>query len=64
MRARGYGVHTEREALAPHESGQDHLAVCLYNSDAYLEAMVGAMRARMAPANVNYRYTGDELSRS
>jgi 3-oxocholest-4-en-26-oate---CoA ligase len=61
LRARGFGCHTERDRLAPHESGQDHLAVCLYNSAPYLEAMVGAMYARLAPANVNYRYTGDEL---
>lgn len=61
LKSHGFGCHTPRSQLQPHESGQDHLAVCLYNSGAYLEAMVGAMQSRMAPANINYRYTGDEL---
>ena len=55
------GVRTEREHLAGHESGQDHLALALYNGNEYLEGMLGSYRARVAPFNVNYRYVGEEL---
>ena len=57
----GLGCQRERDGLAPWESGQDHLALYLYNGHEYLEGMVGAFRARVAPFNVNYRYVDDEL---
>jgi len=57
----GLGVHVERSALAGHESGQDHLAVYLHNGNEYLESMLGAFKARVAPFNVNYRYVAEEL---
>ena len=57
----GLGVHTERADLAGHESGQDHLAIYLHNGNEYLEAMLGAFKARVAPFNVNYRYVAEEL---
>ena len=61
LRSRGLGAHAERDALAGHESGQDHLGIYLYNGNEYIEAMLGAFRARVAPFNVNYRYVADEL---
>jgi acyl-CoA synthetase (AMP-forming)/AMP-acid ligase II len=61
LRSRGLGAHTERDRLAGHESGQDHLGIYLYNGNEYIEAMLGAFRARVAPFNVNYRYVADEL---
>ncbi len=33
----------------------------LYNGPEYIEGMLGAYGARVAPMNVNYRYVGDEL---
>jgi acyl-CoA synthetase (AMP-forming)/AMP-acid ligase II len=57
----GLGAHTERHALAGHESGQDHLGIYLRNGNEYLEAMIGSYRARVAPFNVRYRYVEDEL---
>ncbi|WP_422746650.1 acyl-CoA synthetase [Mycobacterium sp. WMMD1722] len=57
----GLGCHTERTALAGHQSGQDHLGIYLRNGNEYLEAMIGSYRARVAPFNVNYRYVGEEL---
>ncbi len=57
----GLGVHVERSELAGHESGQDHLAVYLHNGNEYLETMLGAFKARVAPFNVNYRYVAEEL---
>ena len=58
---RGLGAHTKRDALADWQSGQDHLGIYLYNGNEYLEAMVGAFKARLAPFNVNYRYVDEEL---
>jgi 3-oxocholest-4-en-26-oate---CoA ligase len=34
----------------------------LLNSTAYVEALLGSMLARAIPVNINYRYTGNELS--
>ena len=58
---RGLGCHTERQHLQGHESGQDHLAIYLHNGNEYLESMLGAWKARVAPFNVNYRYVAEEL---
>jgi fatty-acyl-CoA synthase len=58
---RGLGRVTDRATLAGHESGQDHLGIYLYNGNEYIESMLGAFRARVAPFNVNYRYVADEL---
>jgi fatty-acyl-CoA synthase len=61
LAVRGYGCSTERSALQGHESGQDHVALYLYNCNEYLEGMLGAFYARVAPFNVNYRYVEEEL---
>ncbi|MCB0958831.1 MAG: acyl-CoA synthetase [Acidimicrobiales bacterium] len=58
---RGITVHRERDQLAGHESGQDQVALYLHNGNEYLEAMLGAFKARSAPFNVNYRYVAEEL---
>ena len=59
--AQGLGVRAERSSLAGHESGQSQLACYLHNGNEYLEAMLGAYKARVAPFNVNYRYVAEEL---
>src|SRR5687768_13340202 len=56
LHGRGLGVRRERAGLAGHESGQDHVALYLYNCPEYIEGMLGAWKARCAPFNVNYRY--------
>lgn len=61
LRQAGLGCHRERDGLAGHESGQDHVALYLYNGNEYLEGMLGAFKARCAPVNVNYRYVEEEL---
>lgn len=58
---RGLGCRTERCALDNWQSGQDHLGLYLYNCNEYLEGMLGAYKARVAPFNINYRYVEDEL---
>jgi fatty-acyl-CoA synthase len=57
----GMGCHRERSELQNHESGQDHLALYLLNGNEYIEAMIGAYRARVAPFNCSYRYVEAEL---
>lgn len=57
----GLGVRSERENLNGWESGQDHVALYLYNCTEYLEGMYGSYKARTAPFNVNYRYVEEEL---
>ena len=57
----GYGVHKARSELENHQSGQDHLAICMQNSTEFLSVYLGACAARMAPLNVNYKYSADEL---
>jgi fatty-acyl-CoA synthase len=61
LRAHGLGCRRERAGLASHESGQDHVALYLYNGNEYLEGMLGAFKARAVPFNVNWRYVEDEL---
>jgi fatty-acyl-CoA synthase len=59
--ARGLGCKTERSDLPGHEVGQDLLGIYAHNGPEYVEAMLGAWRARVAPFNVNYRYVKNEL---
>ena len=59
--AHGFGCHQPRADLQNFESGQDHVGLYLYNGNEYLEGMVGAYKARLAPFNVNYRYVENEL---
>ncbi|HTO01804.1 MAG TPA: acyl-CoA synthetase [Microthrixaceae bacterium] len=61
LHSQGLGAHTERAELQNHESGQDHLAMFLYNGNEYIEGMLGSYKARVAPFNVNYRYVNEEL---
>ncbi|MCX2929152.1 acyl-CoA synthetase [Mycobacterium sp. CVI_P3] len=61
LTTQGLGCHTERDQLAPHQSGQDHIGLYLRNGNQYLEAMIAGYRARVAPFNVNYRYVEEEL---
>jgi acyl-CoA synthetase (AMP-forming)/AMP-acid ligase II len=61
LHAQGLGCHTERDQLAGHEVGQDLLGIYAYNGTEFIESLLGAFRARVAPFNVNYRYVKAEL---
>ncbi|MGK2949814.1 MAG: AMP-binding protein [Acidimicrobiales bacterium] len=43
------------------ESPHDHVALYLHNGNEYLEALLGAAKARAVGVNVNYRYVAEEL---
>ena len=49
LRGRGVGLHTERAELERWQSGQDPVALVLHNGTEYIEAMIGAFRARAVP---------------
>lgn len=59
--AHGIKHPAPRDTLSNWQSGQDQVALYLQNGNEYLEAMLGAMKARAAPFNVNYRYVAEEL---
>ena len=61
LRSAGLGCHADRKSLQNWESGQDAVALYLYNGNEYLEGMLGAFKARAVPVNVNYRYVEEEL---
>lgn len=60
--AHGIGRRRDLDGLAGWESPHDHVALYLHNSNAYLEAQLGAAKAGAAAFNVNYRYVADELA--
>ena len=61
LRRHGLGCREERAGLSNWESGQDHVALYLYNGNEYMEGMLGCFKARTVPINVNYRYVDEEL---
>ncbi|MEU1415430.1 acyl-CoA synthetase [Streptomyces sp. NPDC005731] len=40
----------------------EHLGLHLYNGIEYLQTVLGCLKARIVPVNVNYRYVEDELA--
>ncbi|MGH3643501.1 MAG: acyl-CoA synthetase [Mycobacterium sp.] len=57
----GFGAHHERAALNNWECGQDRVALVMHN-DLYPDAVIGCLKARTVPVNVNYHYTPREVS--
>ncbi|MFI2336616.1 AMP-binding protein [Nocardia rhamnosiphila] len=61
LASRGLGAHTSREGLDRWKCGQDRVALIMRN-DRYLDVMIGCMKARTVPVNVNYHYTEHEIA--
>ena len=59
---RGLGLRRERSELERWEAGQDSVALVLHNSVEYVEALLGAWRARAVPFNVNQHYRPAEMA--
>ncbi|MBE7637495.1 AMP-binding protein [Sneathiella sp. P13V-1] len=57
----GITVHAERENLQNWQSGQDHVGLYMYNCNEYPEGILGCLKARAVPININYRYVEEEL---
>ena len=58
---KGFGAHRERDGLDNWECGQDRVALIMYN-DRYPEMVVGCLKARTVPVNVNHHYTPREVA--
>lgn len=57
----GLGAHTERAELSRWECGQDRVALLMHN-DQYPEMVIGCLKARTVPVNVNYYYSPGEVA--
>ena len=58
---RDFGAHCERDQLDGWQCGQDRIALIMYN-DRYPEMVLGALKARCVPVNVNHHYTPREVA--
>ncbi len=56
----GLGAHRERDELERWECGQDRVALIMHN-DLYPDMVIGCLKARTVPVNVNYHYTPREI---
>ncbi len=56
-RASRLADHWRRQGLG----AGDHIGLMLYNSTAYVEAMIAAFKIQAVPVNINYRYVAAEL---
>ncbi len=61
LRDAGLGTTRPLAACEGWESPHDHVALYLHNGNEYLEALLGAAKARAVGVNVNYRYVAEEL---
>ncbi len=59
--SRNITIRQPRDSLLNWHSGQDHVALLMLNGTEYMESMLGAIKARAVPFNVNYRYIEEEL---
>ncbi|OHV37054.1 MULTISPECIES: AMP-binding protein [Pseudofrankia] len=62
FRKQGLDARRERFELGRWECGQSPVAILLSNCPEYLEAMIGAYRARAVPFNVNHHYNAREVA--
>jgi fatty-acyl-CoA synthase len=60
LAAKGLGAHRERDTLQNWECGQDRVALVMHN-DLYTDMVIGCLKARTVPVNVNYNYTPREV---
>jgi 3-oxocholest-4-en-26-oate---CoA ligase len=57
---KGFGVYAARESLERWECGQDRIALIMYN-DLYPDMVIGCLKARVVPINVNHHYSVREI---
>ncbi len=57
---KGFGVYAARDALQRWECGQDRIALLMYN-DLYPDMVIGCLKARTVPVNVNHHYSAREV---
>jgi len=59
--SKGFGVHQPRETLQRWECGQDRIALIMHN-DLYPDMVIGCLKARVVPVNVNHHYSPREIA--
>src|ERR1700741_4433471 len=57
---KGFGVYAARETIERWECGQDRVALIMYN-DLYPDMVIGCLKARVVPVNVNHHYSVREI---
>ena len=60
LAGKGFGAHRERDALERWECGQDRVALIMHN-DLYPDMVIGCLKARTVPVNINHYYTPREV---
>lgn len=60
LTGRGFVAHRERATLQNWECGQDRVALVMHN-DLYPDMVIGCLKARTVPMNINYHYTPREV---
>jgi 3-oxocholest-4-en-26-oate---CoA ligase len=60
LSSNGFGVHCQHETLNRWECGQDRIALIMYN-DMYPDMVIGCLKARAVPVNVNHYYSPREI---
>jgi fatty-acyl-CoA synthase len=60
LTAKGFGAHRERDELENWECGQDRVALIMHN-DQYPDMVIGCLKARTVPVNINYSYSPREI---
>lgn len=60
LAGKGFGVHRQRETLNRWECGQDRVALIMHN-DLYPDMVIGCLKARVVPVNVNHYYSPREI---
>jgi 3-oxocholest-4-en-26-oate---CoA ligase len=61
LAGKGLGAHRERDTLERWECGQDRVALIMHN-DLYTDMVIGCLKARTVPVNINYNYTPREVA--
>jgi fatty-acyl-CoA synthase len=61
LAGQGLGAHRERADLENWQCGQDRVALVMHN-DLYPDAVIGCLKARTVPVNVNYNYAPREVT--
>jgi 3-oxocholest-4-en-26-oate---CoA ligase len=61
LAGRGLGAHRERNVLEPWQCGQDRVALIMHN-DLYPDMVIGCLKARTVPVNINHYYTPHEVA--
>lgn len=61
LAGRGLGTRRERATLRNWECGQDRVALLMHN-DLYPDMVIGCLKARTVPVNVNHYYAPNEIA--